>query len=509
MGAVVRPGDLDRPARDWRLGSLLQHGHLVAVLELSDPADGQGWLKACARLFDRPWFVDATGEAETDWGLDGTTLVLRLGAPWSAISVEALDQALDSRIALPDAEGTILADAWIAPFDGFHLHERPPEGVALSRLFRAIVGPQAWFFLGSGRSRVTIAADGTLSVDDARPILPIESGDFLGRSPVSRDAIALAHPQAFLALAASLDREALAAAIAGIVGEEATSSFVAHLGDALAISMPPVRGVAQIPPVFLAARHSDREAVLDATARACDQAVASMASIAAVERKEYRGAVLFTLCPERGSFPADARFLEGLFRPTIAVMDDRVGGHEEGDPPTAEGRGHARRTERGRRPEGSIDGGLRRLGADRRPPRLVDPRPDALPVRLTGRSGQASRSSRSAVGGPRAASLPFRSPVEHRLGRRPDRALGGLHRLPRVGLARVRGGDRGTRRERQRWTEVRRRPAGSRPGRHRSNRAGSRLLHLRERQASGLAEERDRRRRSTPRSLGPPVRLSR
>ncbi|MEM1450239.1 MAG: hypothetical protein AAF726_16290 [Planctomycetota bacterium] len=324
VGAVVRPGDLDRPAREWRLASLLQHGHVVAVLEVSDPEAGQRWLEACARLFARPGFVDVIGNAETASDLDGTRLVLRLGARESAISVDSLEQALDSRIALPDAEGTVLADAWIAPFDEFHLHERPPEVIALSRLLRAIAGPQAWFFLGAGRSRVTMAADGTLSVDDARPILPIESGDFLGRSPVSRDVIELAHPEAFLALATSLDRDALAAAIAGIVGEEAASSFVAHLDDALAISMPPVRGIAQIPPVFLAARHSDREAVLDATARACDRAVASMATFASVERKEYRGAVLFTLRPERGSFPADAQVLEGLLRPTVAVLDDRI-----------------------------------------------------------------------------------------------------------------------------------------------------------------------------------------
>ncbi|MEM9379740.1 MAG: type II secretion system protein GspG [Planctomycetota bacterium] len=329
VGVAFRPGSIDAPRNEWRLAEMLRGGQIVLVLDVENAASIDPWRETIDAQLARPGARTALGDAAAEWSVAGTRAVLRVGDLSSVLSVDALvtegaDRPPTGDAAdLPVATGGVLANVWVAPFHELHLYESEPIGIAIARVLGLIVGPQAGFIGGSGRMRISIT-DGMLVIDEVRELLPPESGDFLGRAPVAREAIELAHPEAWLATVASVDRDALEAALEESFGEATASDFVALLGDALAISAPPIRGIGQIPPVFLAAHHREPDAMTAVVARMAERAVLAQGGRVTLERRAYRGAELFVFSAAPDVVPPGLEAVANLLRPTVAVTEDRI-----------------------------------------------------------------------------------------------------------------------------------------------------------------------------------------
>ncbi|MEM1451438.1 MAG: type II secretion system protein GspG [Planctomycetota bacterium] len=329
IGIAVRPGSIDAPRNEWQPAEMLLGGQVALVLDVDDEGSIPRWRAALDGYFGRPDVRARLGEAGTAWTVEGTRAVLRVGDLSRVLPIDALvtDGSTGApggeASRLPDATGGVLADVWVAPFHELHLFESAPFGIALARLLGLLVGPQAGFVAGSGRMRVSIS-NGMVAIDEVRELLPPESGDFLGRTPVAREAIGLAHPEAWLATIASVDRDALEAALEESFGEATSSEFVGLVGDSLAISVPPIRGIAQIPPVFVTARHTDPDAMTRVVARMAERAIAVSGGAAVLERREYRGSEFFTFEAAPEIVPPEMQMIANLLRPTIAVTEDRI-----------------------------------------------------------------------------------------------------------------------------------------------------------------------------------------
>ena len=139
----------------------------------------------------------------------------------------------------------------------------------------------------------------------------------VGSAPLSKGALALAHPEAHVAVVTSIDREAFAKSFRALGASDEMIALFSEASPEVGISILPM-SLGVLPQVLVTFDMEDRAATLAALEAACDQIAESTRREVFFAKAEYRGAYYVT--PRFKS----SGILEALIQPCLVITEDRI-----------------------------------------------------------------------------------------------------------------------------------------------------------------------------------------
>jgi len=264
----------------------------------------------------------------------------------SADPAAAQSLVASGREALGAAPGTTVLEARFNSFIVPMLMDEEPMVLPVLDIVEGLIGPSASMAIRGGYWRISFDdVSGQFVTQGVHP--KTEAGPLsglLGATPVSEDALTLAHPDAMAATITSMDKSVLRSLVQSLAAENDPDMFdtleaeygfrpdrdlIDNLGGALGYSLAEIKSLVAAPNLMFAIELEDAEAFktgMDGLFRMISEEGGGLE----ISRREYKSiSTLYELSiadliGDAAEIPGVPIDLRTFIRPTIAVVDDRA-----------------------------------------------------------------------------------------------------------------------------------------------------------------------------------------
>ncbi|HIF41404.1 MAG TPA: hypothetical protein EYQ74_09930 [Planctomycetes bacterium] len=240
------------------------------------------------------------------------------------------------------AEGTVVFD-WLSRsgFPTGDLIASTPEfamAELASSMGEALFGANLSMVLRGGHWRSVVDAEGQFVTEGVFEVPARPASRLLSSEPMTENALGLLPQDAMVQWCASLNKSALEELTSGLPGSEEAgldfdyrSDLLAPLGSSIAVGLPKPKSLLAAPPIIGVIALEDAAAFKRGMDGLAAWGAKEGAGVLTIKVDEYRGRPLYTL--QFNASEAEAQSLElptimigmeGLMRPCLAILDDRV-----------------------------------------------------------------------------------------------------------------------------------------------------------------------------------------